>query len=284
MNTATRLGMFAAVLAIVFGGAFGVGAIAGPEPVREKEAEHGMAGDEMNGHNEGGQNEGGHNGGGPGGLAVSAEGFTFRRVAAAPGEFAFQILDAKAQPVTRYQISHEKRLHLVVVRRDLTGFRHVHPAMDPDGTWRIPLTLAEAGDWRAFADFLPEGRDRQVILGLDVPVAGDYRPQPLPPPTTISTVDDYRVTVDGHLTAGRTSRLTLTVTKNNATVTDLQPYLGALGHLVALRDGDLGYLHVHPQSGTTFDVEVPTAGSYRLFLDFRHGDVVRTASFTVVAT
>ena len=41
--------------------------------------------------------------------------------------------------------------------------------------------------------------------------------------------------------------LTLTVTKDGQPVTDLQPYLGAYGHLVALRAGDLAYLHVHPE-------------------------------------
>jgi hypothetical protein len=77
-------------------------------------------------------------------------------------------------------------------------------------------------------------------------------------------------------------------------VTDLQPYLGAYGHLVALREGDLAYLHVHPEGapgdGATpagprveFAAEVPSAGTYRLFLDFRHAGVVRTAEFTVAA-
>ena len=78
-------------------------------------------------------------------------------------------------------------------------------------------------------------------------------------------------------------------------MTDLQPYLGAYGHLVALREGDLAYLHVHPEGtpgaggtppGPTigFRAEVPGAGGYRLFLDFQEGGVVRTAEFTVAAT
>ena len=74
-------------------------------------------------------------------------------------------------------------------------------------------------------------------------------------------------------------------------VTDLEPYLGALGHLVAIRTGDLAYLHVHPSDEADepggpdieFTVEVPTAGTYRLFLDFSHGDEVHTAAFTVNA-
>jgi len=102
--------------------------------------------------------------------------------------------------------------------------------------------------------------------------------------------DGYTVRVDGHLVAGHVSRLTLTVSHDDTPVTDLQPYLGAYGHLVALRAGDLGYLHVHPQETTTagpaitFDVEVPTAGAYRLFLNFQHDGVVRTAGFTATAS
>ena len=84
----------------------------------------------------------------------------------------------------------------------------------------------------------------------------------------------------------------MTVTRDGEPVTDLQPYLGALGHLVAIRDGDLAYLHVHPldeadgPGGPTvrFAVEVPTAGTYGLFLDFSHGGEVRTAATIAVVT
>lgn len=67
---------------------------------------------------------------------------------------------------------------------------------------------------------------------------------------------------------------------------DIEPYLGARGHLVALREGDLAYLHVHPESDATegrdirFAVEYPSAGRYRLFLQFKHEGRVHTAAFT----
>ncbi len=73
-------------------------------------------------------------------------------------------------------------------------------------------------------------------------------------------------------------------------MTDLQRYLGAFGHLVALRAGDLAYLHVHPEESVkagpeiTFYAEVPSGGDYRLFLDFQHDGKVRTADFTARAT
>ncbi len=297
MNVPTRLGAFTLVLGVVFAAAYGAGALA--DPATTSPSGHEMAGgDGAAGHDA----AGGHGtdqaataSGGPGGLAVAADGYTLRQlsgapVAGQPGEYAFRIVDADGAPVTRFQVSHDKQLHLIVVRRDLTGFQHLHPQLSPDGTWRTPLAFAGAGDWRIFADFLPQGRDRQVILGVDVPVPGDYRPQPMPEPATTAAAAGYTVRVDGHLVAGHVSRLTLTVSHDDTPVTDLQPYLGAYGHLVALRAGDLGYLHVHPQETTTagpaitFDVEVPTAGAYRLFLNFQHDGVVRTAGFTATAS
>ena len=94
--------------------------------------------------------------------------------------------------------------------------------------------------------------------------------------------------------AGSPTELTVTVTKDGKPVTTLQPYLGAFGHLVALRDGDLAYLHVHPegdepkpgQNGgpqVKFATDVPTAGRYLLYLDFQVDGQVHTAEFVVDA-
>jgi hypothetical protein len=131
-------------------------------------------------------------------------------------------------------------------------------------------------------------------LGVDVPAPGDYRPVALPSAARTADVDGYTVSLHGDLLADASSRLTLSISKDGTPITDLQPYLGAYGHLVALRDGDLAYLHVHPD-GTpgdgrtrpgpeiTFYADVPSAGSYRLYLDFQHGGRVHTAEFTATA-
>jgi hypothetical protein len=207
--------------------------------------------------------------------------------------FRFTVTGPDGRPVTKYTQEHDRDLHLIVVRRDLTGFQHVHPTMAPDGTWSIPLTLPAAGEYRAFADFVPAGGEG-LTLGVDLRAAGDYAPAPLPAPSRTAEVDGYTVELAGDLRPGEASDLTLTVSRDGEPVTDLDPYLGAYGHLVALRDGDLAYLHVHPHGepgdGTTaagpaidFTAEVPSAGTYRLYLDFSHGGVVRTAAFTVTA-
>ncbi|MGZ4724751.1 MAG: hypothetical protein ACXV8L_11115, partial [Ilumatobacteraceae bacterium] len=103
-------------------------------------------------------------------------------------------------------------------------------------------------------------------------------------PQSTSTVDGYEVTIGTDVRSGGDVKVAMTVRKNGQLVTDLQPYLGASGHLVAMRSGDLAYAHVHPEDYVdgviTFNAELPSEGRYGLFLDFKHGDVVHTASFT----
>ena len=65
------------------------------------------------------------------------------------------MLGPDGAPVTTYEVEHEKRLHLIVVRRDGTGFQHVHPELDvPTGVWTTEVDL-RPGDWRVLADFVP---------------------------------------------------------------------------------------------------------------------------------
>ncbi|MET8373321.1 hypothetical protein [Micromonospora profundi] len=287
MNAVTRLGGFALGLAAVFGAAYGIGRVA--DPAAESRHDGGAA------HASDPTEQGGHDGaaGLPGGLLVSDRGYTLEPVAAPAGELAFRVTGPDGQPVTRYDVAHDKRMHLIVARRDLSGFRHVHPDLAPDGTWRVDTPLAGPGQWRAFADFTPTGGE-PLTLGVDVTVPGALTERPLPAPATSTTVDGYTVTLAGEPQPGRTSPLTLTISRDGQPITDLEPYLGAYGHLVALRRGDLAYLHVHPEGApgdgrtqpgpdVTFFAEVPSVGSYRLYLDFRHGGRVHTAEFTVVA-
>ncbi|MEK8108395.1 hypothetical protein NKG94_32190 [Micromonospora sp. M12] len=170
----------------------------------------------------------------PGGLLVSERGYTLEPVDAPAGGFAFRIAGPDGRPVTRYDVAHDRKMHLIVARRDLSGFRHVHPDLAADGTWRVDTPLAGPGQWRAFADFTPTDGE-PLTLGVDVTVPGELVERPLPAPATTTTVDGYTVTLAGAPQPGRTSPLTLTVSRGGQPVTDLEPYLGAYGHLVALR-------------------------------------------------
>ncbi|SNS00904.1 hypothetical protein SAMN06893096_101329 [Geodermatophilus pulveris] len=296
MDTPTKLGAYALGLAAVFGSAVGVGSAVGPVGTVGSVAPAVHGGQHAGSATDAGaQQPTGERP--PGGLQVSQDGYTLDVPGQAPAgpdtPVSFRVLGPDGQPLTGYDTAHDEDLHLIAVRRDLTGFQHVHPERGADGTWRTPLDLTP-GSWRLFADFDPAGDAAALTLGADVAVAGDHAPQPLPEPSHTAEADGYTVTLDGELLPGRESELTLSVSRDGQPVTDLQPYLGAYGHLVALRAGDLAYLHVHPAGApgdgltrpgpdVTFSATVPSAGDHRLFLDFRHGDVVRTAAFTVRA-
>ncbi|GAA5018960.1 hypothetical protein [Streptomyces siamensis] len=295
MNTGLRIAVFAAALAATFGTAYGVGgAVDAVSPEPKGSAHDGHEGAAGTGREEHG---GGPAATGPGGLEVSRNGYTLdlRTPRVEAGEKAalrFAVVqDGTGRNVTAYQREHGKELHLILASRDLTVYRHLHPTRAADGTWSTPVELPEAGDYRVFADFRPEGGEA-LTLGADLAASGTYEPAELPHRGATAEVDGYEVTLGGTLEPGRAGELTLTVAKDGAPVRDLQPYLGSYGHLVALRSGDLAYLHVHPNGepgdGRTrpgpevsFTATAPSAGAYRLFLDFRHDGKVRTAAFTV---
>jgi len=283
MNTAAKLAGFAAAVAAIFGGALAVGAAAGPIDVSGNGSSgHGAhttnaaAGTEL-----------------PRGLAIAEDGFRFVPESASlhagsvtadtATTFAFHIVDADGMPVTRFDQLHERALHLIVVSRNMVDYLHLHPTMDSNGRWTVDLPGLAAGSYRVFADFQPTGAGN-LTLGIDLSVPGGVSSVELPRPATVARVDGYTVSMTGEPAVGE-EPLTFTVQREDADV-HLDPYLGAAGHLVVLRTGDLAYLHVHPQADTkqaavTFLSEFPTPGTYRLFFDFSHAGAVHTASFTV---
>jgi hypothetical protein len=211
----------------------------------------------------------------------------------AESELSFQVLGSDGNALTEFETEHEKKMHLIVVRRDMTGFQHLHPRMAADGTWSTPLTLTEAGSYRVFADFNREGEN--LTLGSDLAVDGnaDYEPVPAAQ-TQAETASGYDVALDGAAPqAGDESELAFSITRGGKPV-EVERYLGAGGHLVALREGDLAFLHVHPAEdehatgettvATRFMTEFPSAGRYRLFLQFKDAGQVHTAEFTQEVT
>ena len=297
MRPAATLGTYAAALVVVFGAAVGVGGIVGPVGIASSAGAASGAGPAPSAApapTAAAQEQPGERV--PGGLAVSQGGYTLRlaepTLPASPRALlTFTVTGPDGAPVPGFVESHEKELHLIVVRRDLGAYQHVHPVRAADGTWSAELDLSEPAPYKVFADFVPAGRDDGLTLAADLAVPGPYDPAPLPEAGQSTSVDGYDVSMDGELVAGTSSRVTLSISRDGRPVTDLEPYLGAYGHLVALREGDLAYLHVHPDDGPasrpgpdiSFSAEVPSAAAYRLFLDFAHDGVVRTAELTTTA-
>lgn len=285
-----RIALFAVALIGVFGVAAVLGSLVEPAETNEGGMEETMAAHtaETDTHGAHASEEADHQ---PAGLGVAEGGYAVRF---APTQFErgeaedlrFAIETADGEPVTEFDRLHERRMHLIVVRRDGTEFRHLHPEMDAAGTWSVPVRFTEAGVYRAFADFSVDG-EQQTLAGDLFVSGGEFESRPFPVPQEVDSTDGYEVQLEaGDLVAGEHSELSFAVSRGGQPVDDLAPYLGAKGHLVALREGDLAFLHVHPEEGGTaseivFDATFPTAGRYRLYLQFKHEGAVHTAEFTV---
>ena len=173
------------------------------------------------------------------------------------------------------------------MRRDLTGFQHVHPTLDgATGVWRTDVDLSP-GAWRVLADFRPTGAE-PLVLGTDLLVSGSSRRDPLGEDRLDAHVDGYDVNLGGSFKADGETVLTVTVSRDGQPVTDLRalPRLLRPPGLAARRRPRLSARPPRrgqpaPGPAVAFHTEFPSAGRYRLFLDFRHGGAVRTAAFTV---
>jgi hypothetical protein len=230
-----------------------------------------------------------HHGSPPQGLSLSADGFTLvpegaHLLAKEPQEFSFHIETDTGGVVEDFEEEQGGvEIHLIVVRRDLIHFQHLHPTMSAGGTWSTPLELPAPGVYRAFVDFQIGGTPR--TLGVDLFAPGDVSAYEAISPSRQVEVGGYQVMLDAEATAaGVDTALTFHVSQGSRPVTDLQPYLDALGHLVVLRSGDLAYLHAHPteavpeQGLISFHSNYPSAGRYGLFLQFQHRERVQTAA------
>jgi len=276
MSAAARVGMFAAGLAVLFAGAFAVGGAIDPD-VDDGGAAHADGGGET-----------AHGGDSHRSAARKVDPSAPTRVVVSDRDFepgaretlAFRIVDRDGRTVEDFDVEHERAMHLIAVRRDLTGYQHVHPRPDGRGGWTVEIEFPEAGPHRIYADFVTRGEP--YTLSADVDVSGDYAARPLPgPAATAAAGDGYEVAI-----ARQGDERRFTVTKGGRAVDDIEPYLGARGHLVALAERDLAFEHVHPKDRATegreisFDVALGNPGSYRLYLQFKHDGEVRTAAFT----
>lgn len=266
MTAGVRVAAFGALLAAIFALAALAGRAAGP--VTDAGSEHAGA---SSGH--GGTHAAPAAAAGELRLRSTTTTFTAGR----PQRFSFAVEDADGELVRDFEVEQARRMHLIVVRRDLRRFEHLHPTQDRSGRWSVSLTLPEAGVYHAFADFQTAGARRTA--GIDLFAAGRFEPLALPAASNAATTDGYHVALrdDG-------GTLRFSVRRAGKLVKDLQPYLGARGHLVMLRAGDLAYEHVHPVSADALAFATDGArGTYRLFLQFRHADRVHTAAFTYEA-
>ncbi len=199
--------------------------------------------------------------------------------------------------VREFDVQHERPMHFIVVREDLGVFAHEHPEMAADGGFRLRYTFPQAGEYTLFVDVAPKGAGGQVIP-VRVKVGGKkadrfvIAAEKLTGETASGSV---RVAfAQTEFAAGKTLRLACLVrdAKTGALVNDLQPYLGALGHLILVNEDGETFVHSHPDEldpkagkdgHLAFLARFPKPGRYRGWVQLQRGGVVETGPFTVAA-
>lgn len=285
-----QLATFAAVLAVLYGGGYAAGRIIDADPPGGKHGKmtesHGGGEAKSHGGEQDGQAEKAEAHGlssTENGLRLSVDVSEIR--AGREQDLAFAVLDDTGTPVTEYDTTHTKKMHMILVRRDTTGFQHLHPTQDEAGLWRARTTIKDAGRYRLYADFTHEGEKTTLAGDLSVE-GGKVETRALPASRPVAkTKGGYTVRIDADAAAaGENATLGFVVHDKDGRQVKTQTYLGAGGHLVALREGDLAFLHVHPNertgSAVSFETAFPSPAKYRLFLQFKHNGRVQTAAFT----
>src|SRR4051812_4548997 len=166
--------------------------------------------------------------------------------------------------VKRFDLLHERVFHLFVISQDLDYFTHIHPALRQNGSLDVDIELPRPGVYQLIADFMPEGGSPQ-LLQKSIVTAGYTGPLNAPPPLTRDTEDKIvsgaRVTLTmPEPVAGREQLVTFELedAASGAPLRDLEPYLGAAGHLL-LVSADLSIAaHSHPVA------EISSAGGPRV--------------------
>jgi hypothetical protein len=241
--------------------------------------------------------EGVHHAGGGTGLLATVDGYTVRpsTTALAIGEqtLRFQILDPHGMPQTQYVEDQTKLMHFYLVRRDLTGYQHLHPTLSA-GTWSVKVQVDRPGPYRIYTDFIAKdgtGSEHPLVLSTEITAPGHYMPAALPAAAEATTAEGLTATLAGTITAGTASTVHFRITADGKPVTDLEPYLDSFAHLTALRSEHLAYRHVHPeriasagQKGgpdLSFSVDLPEAGTWRLFLQVQRAGTLHLLPLTV---
>ncbi|MDB5032785.1 MAG: hypothetical protein JWQ98_26 [Chlorobi bacterium] len=250
-----------------------------------------------------------------------------------PTLLTLTITDAKTgRPIEQFDSAHTVLMHLILVSTDLTWFNHIHPEYKGNGVFTVTATFPRAGYYALYADYTPHGRSQEVpqyeieAMGVGKPAkrlvlkpAPDTvgaegwmlksvlsAPEGMPGSPGGSRYTVAMMPMPEKLTAGKDVMLHFQVRDaKGKPITDLEPYLGAMGHAVILSSDTKLYLHAHPMesgmshdamkpgapmdSGTEadrgpnviFHTNVPSPGYYKIWGQFQHHGKIITAPFVV---
>ena len=215
-----------------------------------------------------------------------------------PAELRFAIRDTKTKAIMKdFDIAHTKVFHLLLASKDLSWFAHEHPEAQPDGTFTHTQVFPAGGEYRIYADVAPRGAGSQ-ILGTNIKVSG-VAPKSIPlalggAKNTFEGITATFISAANPIPIGKSTSLLfkLTDTATGQPLTDLEPYLGAFGHLMIIHEDGQTVVHSHPaedeaglaaskKGNVLFNARFPKPGVYKAWGQFQRGGKVITIPFVL---
>lgn len=195
----------------------------------------------------------------------------------------------KMDALVPLDVSHEKKIHLIVVNEGLTWFDHIHPEFQADGSYTVEETFPGGGNYLLFADYKPSGSSHQLEK-IELEVSGDpIAPQAFNSSGEKATSGDYSIILvpdEKAYYAGKEIHFDGVVTRKGKAfdINDFQTYLGAKGHMVGIEKQTKTYVHMHPEVENGkfhFHTTFPEPGSYRVWLQFMNQNKLHTIDYTL---
>lgn len=211
-------------------------------------------------------------------------------IAGAPTILTLMVHDARHKMIREFDEMHERKMHLIVVRDGLDIFAHVHPAISPAGMITISHTFPLPGRYLLYADHKPRGGAPSTPMAT-IEIAGDSPPVPELKPNVPGTIEadafQAKITVADAQAGKETSIAFDLFDENGQPLSDLESYLGAMGHLVIVSADGKQFVHAHPDDGSAksskvaFGAHFRSAGIYKGWGQFQRAGTVHTIPFVV---
>jgi hypothetical protein len=190
-------------------------------------------------------------------------------------------LERDGKTLREFDLLHERVMHLIVVRDALDEFQHLHPTVANDGQATIEIAFPTAGTYWLFVDCQSKGEEQQTIRH-ELRVTGDPPAAPELKANVPVVVTAGNVKTEVSAQQGESEWLVTFSHRHldGQAVTDLEPYLGAMGHLVVIGAGTGEYIHAHaetesaPDGQVRFAAHIARPGIYKAWGQFqRQGQV-----------
>ena len=203
---------------------------------------------------------------------------TFARPAAEAGketELKFTILQ-NGKPM-ELKLLHERLMHLILVRKDLNYFDHLHPEKKENGMFSIPYSFLAPGEYRLWVEFTDGTLEHIIDYSLTVEGTSE-----LPEPDTLNGLNVKMQT--NELQQDKPAKINFIVTKDDAPVLITETWLGADAHLIIISNTLDEFAHLHDAAGDNdnllaFGYTPEHSGNYTSWVEFMHEKEARIAKF-----